>query len=115
MKQTGRELPVRAAPAEAVALHGCVLTPERAIEGGYVVVGPGTEIQAVQTNRRDGVRVHETEGSSSPARSTSTGTRSSTSSPLRAAAAVREPLRLAGERHLEPGVAGGIALHLRAR
>ena len=28
-----------AAPSEAFALTGCVLTPERAIENGYVVVG----------------------------------------------------------------------------
>jgi 5-methylthioadenosine/S-adenosylhomocysteine deaminase len=62
VKQTGRELPVRAAPAEAVALHGCVLTPERAIEDGYVVVGAGKEIQAVEDKRPEGVRVHETEG-----------------------------------------------------
>jgi 5-methylthioadenosine/S-adenosylhomocysteine deaminase len=81
VRQTGRELPLRAAPAEAVALHGCVLTPERAIEDGYVVVGAGKDIQAVQAKRPDGVRVHETGGSSSPACSTSTGTRSSTSSP----------------------------------
>jgi 5-methylthioadenosine/S-adenosylhomocysteine deaminase len=62
VKQTGRELPVRAAPAQAVALHGCVLTPERAIEDSYVVVGAGNEIHAVQATRPDGVRVHETGG-----------------------------------------------------
>ena len=62
VKQTGRELPLRAAPAEAVALRGCVLTPERAMEDGYVVVGAGKEIQAVEAKRPEGVRVHETAG-----------------------------------------------------
>jgi 5-methylthioadenosine/S-adenosylhomocysteine deaminase len=81
VKQTGRELPVRAAPAEAVALHGCVLTPERAIEDGYVVVGAGKEIQAVEDKRPEGVRVHETEGVILPGLLDLHGTRSSTSSP----------------------------------
>jgi 5-methylthioadenosine/S-adenosylhomocysteine deaminase len=43
---SGRELLLRAAPAEAVALRGCVLTPDRAIEDGYVVV-TGKRIEAV--------------------------------------------------------------------
>jgi 5-methylthioadenosine/S-adenosylhomocysteine deaminase len=55
------ELLPRAAPAEAIALHGCVLTPAEAIEGGYVVVS-GKGIQAVQKAKPQGVRVHETEG-----------------------------------------------------
>ena len=61
----GRELLVRAAPAEAVALHGCVLTPSRAIEKGYVVV-EGSEIQSVGDNRPQGVRMHETHGVITP-------------------------------------------------
>lgn len=56
----GPELLTRAAPAEeAVAFHGCVLTPARAIEDGYVVVA-GKQIQAVQTEKPQGVHVHET-------------------------------------------------------
>ena len=61
----GRELLVRAAPAEAVALHRSVLTPSRAIEKGYVVV-EGSEIQSVGDNRPQGVRVHETHGVITP-------------------------------------------------
>jgi 5-methylthioadenosine/S-adenosylhomocysteine deaminase len=57
-----RELSVRVAPAEAVALGGCVLTPTRALERGYVVVGPGSEIRAISANKPQGVRVHETGG-----------------------------------------------------
>jgi 5-methylthioadenosine/S-adenosylhomocysteine deaminase len=56
----GPELLTRAAAAEqAVALHGCVLTPARAIEGGYVVVSGG-QIEAVQDKKPEGVPVHET-------------------------------------------------------
>jgi 5-methylthioadenosine/S-adenosylhomocysteine deaminase len=55
----GPELLVRAAPAEeAVALHGCVLTPARAIEKGYVVVS-GKQIEAVQEDKPQGVAVHD--------------------------------------------------------
>jgi 5-methylthioadenosine/S-adenosylhomocysteine deaminase len=58
----GPELLLRAAPAEeAVAIHGCVLTPARAIEKGYVVVA-GKQIQAVQDTKPQGVRVHDTGG-----------------------------------------------------
>jgi 5-methylthioadenosine/S-adenosylhomocysteine deaminase len=57
-----RELLPRAAPAEPFALHGCVLTPERAIEDGYVVVGAGNSIAAVQEQRPDLARVHDTNG-----------------------------------------------------
>jgi 5-methylthioadenosine/S-adenosylhomocysteine deaminase len=56
-----RELVVRAAPAEAVALHGCVLTPDGALPDGYVVVSGG-QIAEVSSGRPDGVRVHETGG-----------------------------------------------------
>jgi 5-methylthioadenosine/S-adenosylhomocysteine deaminase len=62
----GPELLLRAAPAEAVALKGCVLTPARAIEDGYVVVGAGRQIQAVQEAKPQGVPVHKTDGVISP-------------------------------------------------
>ena len=57
-----REVLVRAAPVEAIALQGCVLTPEGPIEDGYVVVGSGQRIQAVQAGQPQGVRVHPTGG-----------------------------------------------------
>jgi 5-methylthioadenosine/S-adenosylhomocysteine deaminase len=57
-----RELLVRAAPAEAIALRGCVLTPTQAIENGYVVVGAGQEIEAVKETKPQGVTVHDTGG-----------------------------------------------------
>jgi 5-methylthioadenosine/S-adenosylhomocysteine deaminase len=60
-----RELVVRAAPTEAVALHGCVLTAARAIENAYVVID-GAEIQGVSEKRPEGVRVHETDGVIAP-------------------------------------------------
>jgi 5-methylthioadenosine/S-adenosylhomocysteine deaminase len=60
--EMGRELAVRAAPAEAVALRGCVLTPSGPVEDGFVVVGTGHHIEAVQGQRPQGVRVHETDG-----------------------------------------------------
>ncbi|HKH31964.1 MAG TPA: amidohydrolase family protein [Gaiellaceae bacterium] len=56
-----RELLPRAAPAEAIAFRGCVLTPAEAIEDGYVVVA-GKQIQAVQKAKPQGVRTHETSG-----------------------------------------------------
>ena len=56
-----RELRPRAAPAEAIAFRGCVLTPAEAIEDGYVVVA-GKQIQAVQKAKPHGVRTHETGG-----------------------------------------------------
>ncbi len=61
-RANGRELLLRAAPAEAVALRGFVLTPARAMEDGYVVVGAGKEIQAVQEAKPAGVPVHDTKG-----------------------------------------------------
>jgi 5-methylthioadenosine/S-adenosylhomocysteine deaminase len=65
-QDTRRELLLREAPAEAVALAGCVLTPDRAIEKGYVVVGAGKQIQAVTEQRPQGVQVHETGGVITP-------------------------------------------------
>ncbi len=52
----------RLAPTEAIALRGCVLTPNEAIENGYVVVGAGRVIQAVQASEPQGVTVHDTGG-----------------------------------------------------
>lgn len=57
----GRSLRVRAAPAEAVALRGCVLTPTRALKDAYVVVS-GATVAAVQSRRPDQVRVKATDG-----------------------------------------------------
>jgi cytosine/adenosine deaminase-related metal-dependent hydrolase len=57
-----RELLPRATPAEAFALRGCVLTPDERIDDGYVVVGNGPLIAAVQKSKPDGVRVHDTNG-----------------------------------------------------
>jgi hypothetical protein len=36
---------VRAAPAEAIALQGCVLTPTGPVEDGYLVVGVGGRLK----------------------------------------------------------------------
>lgn len=52
---------MRAAPAEAIALQGYVLTPMGPVEDGFVVVG-GRQIQAVQAQQPQGVRVHPTAG-----------------------------------------------------
>ena len=49
-----REVSVRTAPVEAIALQGCVLTPDGPIEDGYVVVGDGQRIQAVQATQPQG-------------------------------------------------------------
>jgi 5-methylthioadenosine/S-adenosylhomocysteine deaminase len=57
-----REVSVRAAPVEAIALQGCVLTPDGPLEDGFVVVGAGQRIQAVQADQPQGVRVHPTGG-----------------------------------------------------
>ena len=59
---SGRELTARAAPAEPTALGGCILTPTKAIEHGYVVIGGGNTIQALQEKKPEGVAVHETDG-----------------------------------------------------
>jgi 5-methylthioadenosine/S-adenosylhomocysteine deaminase len=53
---------VRAAPAEAIALKGTVVTPDQVLSTGYVVVGGGADIQAVQKTKPSGTRVHETNG-----------------------------------------------------
>jgi 5-methylthioadenosine/S-adenosylhomocysteine deaminase len=53
---------VRAAPAEAVALKGCIVTPDQVLTTGYVVVGDGNTIKAVQKTKPSGARVHETNG-----------------------------------------------------
>ena len=58
----GRELAARAAVGEAFALRGCVLTPERPVEDGYVVVDGDRRITAVEDRRPEGVRVHDTGG-----------------------------------------------------
>jgi cytosine/adenosine deaminase-related metal-dependent hydrolase len=57
-----QEVLVRAALREAFALKGCVLTPDRAIEDGYVVVGDGRTIKTVTEAKPDGVPVRETDG-----------------------------------------------------
>jgi 5-methylthioadenosine/S-adenosylhomocysteine deaminase len=57
-----RELALRAAPAEPTALRGCILTPTQAIEKGYLVIGAGKEIQAIQKSKPPGVRVQDTGG-----------------------------------------------------
>jgi cytosine/adenosine deaminase-related metal-dependent hydrolase len=53
---------IRAAPAEAVALKGWVVTPDEVLKSGYVVVGDGDTIQAVQKTKPAGARVHDTGG-----------------------------------------------------
>ena len=53
---------VRAAPAEPVALKGMVVTPDQVLSTGYVVVGGGDTIQAVQKTKPAGALVHETDG-----------------------------------------------------
>ena len=62
MPRDGRRARVAATPSEAFALKGCVLTPERAIENGYVVVGEGNLIKAVAESEPAGVPVTETDG-----------------------------------------------------
>ena len=54
-----------AAPAEGLALEGCVLTPGRSIDPGYVVI-QGSEIQAVTETRPQAVTVHPTGGVITP-------------------------------------------------
>jgi 5-methylthioadenosine/S-adenosylhomocysteine deaminase len=61
-RRAPRELISRAAPVEAIALGGCILTPSKAIEKGYIVVGAGSAIQAIQKSKPQGVRIHETAG-----------------------------------------------------
>jgi len=59
------EMRVGLAPSEAVALKGCVLTPEEALDPGYVVIDGGV-IQAVQHSAPDGVPVTDTGGVITP-------------------------------------------------
>ena len=59
------ELALRAAPAEATALGGCILTPAERLDKGYVVIA-GKEIKAVQKTKPQGVKVHETRGLIAP-------------------------------------------------
>jgi cytosine/adenosine deaminase-related metal-dependent hydrolase len=51
----------RALPSEPFALRGCVITPERKHEDGYVVIN-GPTIDSVDSTKPDGVRVVDTEG-----------------------------------------------------
>jgi 5-methylthioadenosine/S-adenosylhomocysteine deaminase len=51
----------RAMPAEPFALRGCVITPERKHDDGYVVVA-GDEIRSVGSQKPEGVRILDTEG-----------------------------------------------------
>src|SRR5919199_634237 len=53
------------APAEAVALKGCVLTPEQAIDPGYIVVEAGA-IASVTSRAPQGVPVIDTGGVITP-------------------------------------------------
>jgi cytosine/adenosine deaminase-related metal-dependent hydrolase len=59
------ELRVGLAPTEAVALGGCVLTPDKALDPGYVVVDGGN-IAAVQGKKPDGMPVVDTGGVITP-------------------------------------------------
>ena len=56
------EVAARASFGQGLALRGCVLQPEGAIDDGYVVVGPDRRIEAVQPARPGDVPVLETEG-----------------------------------------------------
>ena len=57
--------PRLAAPADGIALSGCVLTPARRIEPGYVVIHGG-EVAEVTDQRPRSVDVHETGGVIAP-------------------------------------------------
>jgi cytosine/adenosine deaminase-related metal-dependent hydrolase len=57
-----RELFPRAAAAQPFALHGCVLTPDRRIDNGYVIVGDGDAIAGVESRKPTGVPIRETGG-----------------------------------------------------
>src|SRR5829696_4887276 len=60
-----RELRARLASPEAVALKGCVLTPARALDPGYVVV-EGDTIRDVTATAPQGVAVTDTGGVITP-------------------------------------------------
>jgi 5-methylthioadenosine/S-adenosylhomocysteine deaminase len=61
----GAEMRVGLAPSEAVALKGCVLTGDQALDPGFVVIDGGV-IQAVQPKAPAGVRVTDTGGVITP-------------------------------------------------
>lgn len=50
------------APEGAIALQGCILTPECAIENGYVVIGADRTILSVQEKAPQGARIQRTQG-----------------------------------------------------
>jgi 5-methylthioadenosine/S-adenosylhomocysteine deaminase len=61
-----RELLVRAAPPDnAIALKGCVITPQKRIDGGHVVIESGV-IRAVQKAKPSAARVIDTGGVIAP-------------------------------------------------
>src|SRR5215203_878565 len=53
--------PARAMPAEPFALKGCVITPDRSIEDGYVAVN-GAKIASVGSAKPGDLRIVETDG-----------------------------------------------------
>ena len=59
------EVAPRFAPAEAVALHGCLLTPDEAIERGYLVI-EGGQIAEIRTTKPSGATIVETNGVITP-------------------------------------------------
>ena len=59
------ELAPRFAPAEAIALHGCLLTPDKSIERGYLVVEEGL-IAEIRTTKPEGTKIIETDGVITP-------------------------------------------------
>jgi cytosine/adenosine deaminase-related metal-dependent hydrolase len=52
---------LEAAAGAAFALRGCVLTPEKKLDDGYVVIS-GSTIASVGTTKPDGVKIVDTEG-----------------------------------------------------
>jgi hypothetical protein len=55
------EAGLEAAPGAAFALRGCVLTPEKKLDDGYVVIA-GSTIASVGTSKPEGVKIIDTEG-----------------------------------------------------
>ena len=60
-RRARRAVRAAVAAAEPFALRGCVVTPERKIEKGHVVIA-GSRIESVAKAAPDGVKVIETEG-----------------------------------------------------
>ncbi|AUI60207.1 amidohydrolase family protein [Amycolatopsis sp. BJA-103] len=60
-ERPGRELRLRRAPSAAIALGGCVVTPDRAIDPGYVVIEDGV-VRAVEPVAPEAVEVIDTGG-----------------------------------------------------